>query len=212
MVKTNKGRRRIEMKKITNKANLQISFSKRRFGLFKKATELCTLSGAEILIIVFSPGGKVFSFGHPEVKDLIDRFTNGDHNSVFLHQHNNNQQLVEVRPDRNIQCLNKILTEVHAHHEYEINKTKSLESLRESKENGENWYEKDVKELDMNETNNLICALQGMKEKLISEISHNQNYLGESSGHIPSFGYNNSEGIVPRSSMNYMSGYNFNQS
>lgn len=43
-----KGRQKIDMVKIENKTNLQVTFSKRRAGLFKKASELIsTLCGAE---------------------------------------------------------------------------------------------------------------------------------------------------------------------
>ncbi|KAL1210798.1 Agamous-like MADS-box protein AGL62 [Cardamine amara subsp. amara] len=188
MVRLQTGRKKIEMKKMTKKSHLQVTFSKRRFGLFKKASELCTLCDAKILMIVFSPGGKVFSFGHQDVKDLIYRFSNGNHNSDIFHQHNNNLQLAEVHQDRNIQSLNKRLTEVMAKEEYERSKKKDLDSLRVFREEIKNWYEKDVKELDMNQTNHLICALQNMKNKLVSEISQyppqnvSQIYLGESNG------------------------------
>lgn len=110
------------------------------------------------------------------------------------------------------------MLQVHAQQEYEKNKTKLLKSLRKYKENRESWYEKDVKELNINETNHLICALQEMKAKLISEISPYpqlnvyQNYLGESCSHIPLFGYNNNRVVIRRSNMNYMSGFYFNQS
>ncbi|CAD5330129.1 unnamed protein product [Arabidopsis thaliana] len=173
-----------------NESNLQVTFSKRRFGLFKKASELCTLSGAEILLIVFSPGGKVFSFGHPSVQELIHRFSNPNHNSAIVHHQNNNLQLVETRPDRNIQYLNNILTEVLANQEKEKQKRMVLDLLKESREQVGNWYEKDVKDLDMNETNQLISALQDVKKKLVREMSQysqvnvSQNYFGQSSGVI----------------------------
>ncbi|EFH63300.1 predicted protein [Arabidopsis lyrata subsp. lyrata] len=67
MVRKNLGRRKIEIEKIKNQSNLQVTFSKRRSGLFKKASELRTLCDAEIAIIVFSPGGKVYSFRHPNM-------------------------------------------------------------------------------------------------------------------------------------------------
>ncbi|XP_074361203.1 agamous-like MADS-box protein AGL61 [Apium graveolens] len=70
------GRQKIKIAKIERKNHLQVTFSKRRSGLFKKASELCTLCGVEIAIIVFSPAGKVFSFGHPNVEGIIDRFFN----------------------------------------------------------------------------------------------------------------------------------------
>uniref|UniRef100_A0A3Q7G302 MADS-box domain-containing protein n=1 Tax=Solanum lycopersicum TaxID=4081 RepID=A0A3Q7G302_SOLLC len=54
-----------------NTRNLRVTFSKHRVGLFKKASKLCMLCGAEISIVVFSPNGKVFSFGHLSMDTLI---------------------------------------------------------------------------------------------------------------------------------------------
>ncbi|XP_073025284.1 agamous-like MADS-box protein AGL29 [Primulina eburnea] len=72
--KTTQGRKKIEIKKIENLSNRQVTFSKRRVGLFKKASELCILSGAEVAIIVHSLGKRVFTFGHPTKDAVIDRF------------------------------------------------------------------------------------------------------------------------------------------
>ncbi|KAL0914373.1 hypothetical protein M5K25_014717 [Dendrobium thyrsiflorum] len=68
------GRQKIEIKPIKKEEARQVCFSKRRNGLFKKASELSTLSGAEICIVVFSPAGKAFSFGHPSVDVVAHRF------------------------------------------------------------------------------------------------------------------------------------------
>ncbi|KAB1221360.1 Agamous-like MADS-box protein AGL61 [Morella rubra] len=68
------GRRKIEMKMVKDNNCRQVTFSKRRTGLFKKANELATLCGADVAIVVFSPGGKPFSFGHPSVGSVSDRF------------------------------------------------------------------------------------------------------------------------------------------
>ncbi|XP_021852683.1 agamous-like MADS-box protein AGL61 [Spinacia oleracea] len=62
------------MAKIKNPSHRQVTFSKRRLGLFKKASEICTLCGVEAIIIVFSPGQKIFSFGHPDVESIVNRF------------------------------------------------------------------------------------------------------------------------------------------
>ncbi|CAN1187630.1 Agamous-like MADS-box protein AGL61 [Linum perenne] len=62
------------IKKIQNKSHLQVTFSKRRAGLFKKASELCTLCGVEIAVIVFSPAGKAYSFGHLDVESVVGKF------------------------------------------------------------------------------------------------------------------------------------------
>lgn len=72
--KTTQGRQKIEIKKIESISNRQVTFSKRRNGLFKKASELCILSGAEVAIIVKSPGKRTFAFGHPSVDAVISRY------------------------------------------------------------------------------------------------------------------------------------------
>ncbi|KAF2601821.1 hypothetical protein F2Q70_00026654 [Brassica cretica] len=56
------GRGRIEIKKIENVNSRQVTFSKRRNGLMKKANELSILCDAEIAVIVFSSTGKVYDF------------------------------------------------------------------------------------------------------------------------------------------------------
>ncbi|KAK8951851.1 Agamous-like MADS-box protein AGL61 [Platanthera zijinensis] len=71
------GRQKIAMKRIEREEARQVCFSKRRAGLFKKATELSILCGAEIGIVVFSPAGKPFSFGHPSLDHIISRFISG---------------------------------------------------------------------------------------------------------------------------------------
>jgi hypothetical protein len=68
------GRRKIEIKRMTNDSNMQITFSKRRNELLKKASEFNTLCGATVSLVVLSPGGEVFSFGHPNVDTIIDRY------------------------------------------------------------------------------------------------------------------------------------------
>ncbi|WJZ84480.1 hypothetical protein VitviT2T_004083 [Vitis vinifera] len=55
-------RQKIQIKKIDNTAARQVTFSKRRRGLFKKAQELSTLCDAEIAHIVFSAAGKFFEY------------------------------------------------------------------------------------------------------------------------------------------------------
>ncbi|KAK1300505.1 Agamous-like MADS-box protein AGL62 [Acorus calamus] len=68
------GRQKIEIKRIQNEEARQVCFSKRRSGLFKKASELCILCGADVAIVVFSPAGKAYSFGHPSVESVAERF------------------------------------------------------------------------------------------------------------------------------------------
>ncbi|CAI9782804.1 unnamed protein product [Fraxinus pennsylvanica] len=64
------GRGKVEIKKIENTSNRQVTFSKRRGGLLKKAKELSILCDAEVGVIVFSGTGKLYEFassGYVEV-------------------------------------------------------------------------------------------------------------------------------------------------
>ncbi|KAL2337407.1 hypothetical protein Fmac_011853 [Flemingia macrophylla] len=58
------GRGRVELKRIENKINRQVTFSKRRNGLLKKAYELSVLCDAEVALIIFSSRGKLYEFGN----------------------------------------------------------------------------------------------------------------------------------------------------
>ncbi|XP_022149232.1 MADS-box protein JOINTLESS-like [Momordica charantia] len=66
-------RQKIEIKKIDNIAARQVTFSKRRRGLFKKAHELATLCDADIALIVFSASGKLFDYSTSSTQELLRR-------------------------------------------------------------------------------------------------------------------------------------------
>ncbi|KAL5157116.1 MADS-box protein JOINTLESS [Glycine soja] len=66
-------RRKIPIKKIDNVTARQVTFSKRKSGLFKKARELSLLCDSEIALIVFSPGGKLFDYASSSMQKVIER-------------------------------------------------------------------------------------------------------------------------------------------
>ncbi|XP_022776709.1 truncated transcription factor CAULIFLOWER A-like isoform X2 [Durio zibethinus] len=65
------GRGRVQLKRIENKINRQVTFSKRRGGLLKKAHEISVLCDAEVALIVFSHKGKVFEYSTDSSMDKI---------------------------------------------------------------------------------------------------------------------------------------------
>ncbi|XP_061358337.1 MADS-box protein AGL24-like isoform X2 [Gastrolobium bilobum] len=66
-------RKRIQIKKIDNISSRQVTFSKRRKGLFKKAQELSTLCDADVALIVFSTTSKLFEYASSSVEQVIER-------------------------------------------------------------------------------------------------------------------------------------------
>ncbi|RWW72292.1 hypothetical protein BHE74_00019910 [Ensete ventricosum] len=56
------GRGKIEIKRIENTTNRQVTFCKRRNGLLKKAYELSVLCDAEVALVVFSSRGRLYEY------------------------------------------------------------------------------------------------------------------------------------------------------
>nr|URN82076.1 K-box region and MADS-box transcription factor family protein AP1-a2 [Osmanthus fragrans] len=65
------GRGKVQLKRIENKINRQVTFSKRRVGLIKKAHEISVLCDAEVALIVFSYKGKLFEYATDSCMDRI---------------------------------------------------------------------------------------------------------------------------------------------
>src|SRR3989338_6174854 len=65
------GRRRNPIQFITDRNRRQFSFSKRKSGIMKKAFELSILTGAEVLLLVASETGHVYTFSSPKFRSLI---------------------------------------------------------------------------------------------------------------------------------------------
>ncbi|XP_010273432.1 PREDICTED: floral homeotic protein AGAMOUS isoform X2 [Nelumbo nucifera] len=68
------GRGKIEIKRIENTTNRQVTFCKRRNGLLKKAYELSVLCDAEVALIVFSSRGRLYEYANHSVKTTIERY------------------------------------------------------------------------------------------------------------------------------------------
>ncbi|XP_044951143.1 MADS-box transcription factor 57-like isoform X2 [Hordeum vulgare subsp. vulgare] len=69
------GRGKIVIRRIDNSTNRQVTFSKRRGGLLKKAKELSILCDAEVGLVVFSSTGRLHEFSSTSMKAVIDRYT-----------------------------------------------------------------------------------------------------------------------------------------
>ncbi|KAK7246925.1 hypothetical protein RIF29_41796 [Crotalaria pallida] len=130
------GRRKIEIKLVKDPNTRQVTFSKRRTGLFKKANELFIMCGAEVAIVVFSPGEKPYSFGHPDVDSVAAK---------FLEQEPKSNGPSSSSNDANMERLNQQLDDVMDESREEAKKGEVLdEALMQY--NNKNQLE-DLKEL-----------------------------------------------------------------
>ncbi|XAR52808.1 hypothetical protein NMG60_11021084 [Bertholletia excelsa] len=70
------GKKKIEIKLKEKESHRMVTFSKRRQGLFKKARELHSLTGAHMALLVFSPAGRPYIQGDPYFEATVHRFLN----------------------------------------------------------------------------------------------------------------------------------------
>ncbi|KAA8518158.1 hypothetical protein F0562_015632 [Nyssa sinensis] len=75
------GRGKIEIKKIENTNSRQVTFSKRRAGLLKKAKELSILCDANVGVIIFSSTGKLYEFSSSSMEQILARYNKGPDSS-----------------------------------------------------------------------------------------------------------------------------------
>ncbi|XP_076893898.1 MADS-box protein SOC1-like [Bidens hawaiensis] len=69
-------RGKTQMRRIENATSRQVTFSKRRNGLLKKAFELSVLCDAQVSLIIFSPRGKLCEFASSSMEETIERYRN----------------------------------------------------------------------------------------------------------------------------------------
>ncbi|KAJ1279694.1 hypothetical protein BS78_04G174300 [Paspalum vaginatum] len=68
------GRGKIVIRRIDNSTSRQVTFSKRRNGIFKKAKELAILCDAEVGLMIFSSTGRLYEYTSTSMKSVIDRY------------------------------------------------------------------------------------------------------------------------------------------
>ncbi|GMH23348.1 hypothetical protein Nepgr_025191 [Nepenthes gracilis] len=95
------GRGKIEIKRIENTTNRQVTFCKRRNGLLKKAYEISVLCDVEVALIVFSSRGRVYEFSNSNIKSTIERYkkacTDGSNTVVEINAQYYQQESTKLR-------------------------------------------------------------------------------------------------------------------
>ncbi|GKV19868.1 hypothetical protein SLEP1_g30070 [Rubroshorea leprosula] len=147
-------REKIKIRKIDNVTARQVTFSKRRRGLFKKAEELSVLCDAEVALIIFSATGKLFEYASSNMKDILSRYN--------LHSSNINkldQPSLELQLENSNQMLSKEVAD----------KSHQLKQMR-----GEDLQGLSIEELQQLEKmleSGLTRVLETKGERILNEIS-----------------------------------------
>ncbi|KAI3673331.1 hypothetical protein L6452_39448 [Arctium lappa] len=87
------GRGRVMLKRIENKINRQVTFSKRRSGLLKKAHEISVLCDADVALIVFSTKGKLCEYAtDASMERILERYEQHSYTDRQLTANNQQSQ------------------------------------------------------------------------------------------------------------------------
>ena len=78
------GRKKIQISRITDERNRQVTFNKRKFGVMKKAYELSVLCDCEIALIIFSSSNKLYQYASTDMDKVLLKYTeyNEPHESL----------------------------------------------------------------------------------------------------------------------------------
>ncbi|XP_069733986.1 myocyte-specific enhancer factor 2B isoform X2 [Phaenicophaeus curvirostris] len=69
------GRKKIQISRILDQRNRQVTFTKRKFGLMKKAYELSVLCDCEIALIIFNSTNRLFQYASTDMDRVLLKYT-----------------------------------------------------------------------------------------------------------------------------------------
>ncbi|XP_059825332.1 myocyte enhancer factor 2cb isoform X9 [Hypanus sabinus] len=93
------GRKKIQITRIMDERNRQVTFTKRKFGLMKKAYELSVLCDCEIALIIFNSTNKLFQYASTDMDKVLLKYT--EYNEP--HESRTNSDIVEAVPPPNFE-------------------------------------------------------------------------------------------------------------
>ncbi|GAY52087.1 hypothetical protein CUMW_139250 [Citrus unshiu] len=83
------GRGKIEIKRIENLSNRQVTYSKRRNGLIKKAKEIAVLCDAKVSLIIFATSGKMHDYSSAPMFEILEAYHKQSGKKLWDAKHEN---------------------------------------------------------------------------------------------------------------------------
>ncbi|KAI8014968.1 Agamous-like MADS-box protein MADS9 [Camellia lanceoleosa] len=162
------GRGKIEIKRIENSSNRQVTYSKRRNGIMKKAKEITVLCDAQVSLVIFASSGKMHEYCSPSTTlvDILDKYHKQSGERLWDAKHENlSNELDRIKKENDSMQIElrhlkgEDITSLHH---------KELMAIEEALENGlGSVREKQMEYIDMMEKN----------KKMLEEENNHLNFM-----------------------------------
>ncbi|KAL8223946.1 hypothetical protein R6Q57_019421 [Mikania cordata] len=158
-----RGRQRLKMKFIEDDKNRTVTFTKRRNGIYKKASELSILTGIDIEILITTLSGKHFSFSHPN-NEFVE--------NQFRHQTILPKGILEPYREVHIKELVQELDKVHQDMKLEVQRASTLKDMKDNRTR--NLWDVSLNDLSPDEARKVKAQLHELQSKIFN--IHNEHY------------------------------------
>ncbi|XP_006659427.1 MADS-box transcription factor 23 [Oryza brachyantha] len=162
------GRGKIEIKRIDNATSRQVTFSKRRSGLFKKARELAILCDAEVGLVVFSGTGRLYDFASTSMKSIIERYNETKEDPHLTMNASSEAKLWQ----REATCLRQQLHNLQEYHRQLLGQQLSGLDV-EDLQNLESKLEMSLRNIRVRKDNAMMDQIQELSRK--GSLIHQEN-------------------------------------
>ncbi|KAJ3693873.1 hypothetical protein LUZ60_009353 [Juncus effusus] len=205
------GRGKIEIKRIENTTNRQVTFCKRRNGLLKKAYELSVLCDAEVALIVFSSRGRLYEYSNNSVKATIERYKKA-YSTDTAHSNSANELTAQHYQQESAK-LRHTINQIHNNNRNLLGESTDPRNVKELKST-EGKLEKAIQKIRIRKSE-LLCAeveymqkremeLQNANMFLRNKIVENERLQQHQMNFMPSTSEYETANMLPFDSRNFL--------
>nr|AGS12591.1 PI MADS box protein [Ribes diacanthum]AHY19022.1 PI MADS box protein [Ribes diacanthum] len=181
------GRGKIEIKRIENQSNRQVTYTKRRNGIIKKAKEITVLCDAHVSLVIFASNGKMHEYCSPSTTlvDILGKYHKQSGKKLWDAKHENlSNEIDRVKKENdNMQIelrhlKGEDITSLHHKELMAIEETleNGVDRIRKMKDEVVNRHRKNYqKEDEEHKYLNYVLNLQHQKEMAFDSNTRGMN-------------------------------------